>query len=58
MNSTEKKKRVYVRIFLAPKLNQNGVEMRLDEQRLLWSEMDKFMFTCESNLFLIKNPHI
>ncbi|XP_071543965.1 phenoloxidase 3-like [Panulirus ornatus] len=38
-------KEVTVRIFLAPKHNEQGLEMNFMEQRLLWSEMDKFRVT-------------
>ncbi|XP_069169114.1 LOW QUALITY PROTEIN: phenoloxidase 2 [Procambarus clarkii] len=37
-----KSKSVTVRIFMAPKHNERGLEMGFMEQRLLWAEMDKF----------------
>ena len=39
---------VTVRIFMAPKQNERGVDMNLMEQRLLWAEMDRFTQNCES----------
>nr|XP_045613037.1 phenoloxidase 2-like [Procambarus clarkii] len=41
-NNTGKQKSVTVRIFMAPKHNERGLEMGFMEQRLLWAEMDKF----------------
>ncbi|XP_063875278.1 phenoloxidase 3-like isoform X5 [Scylla paramamosain] len=41
-NSGSLPKEVTVRIFMAPKLNERGVEMSFMEQRLLWAEMDRF----------------
>uniref|UniRef100_A0A6A7FNP2 Phenoloxidase 2-like n=1 Tax=Hirondellea gigas TaxID=1518452 RepID=A0A6A7FNP2_9CRUS len=55
-NSTGGPKQVYVRIFLAPKINPSGMEMPLLEQRLLWAEMDKFVFTLKPGANHIKRP--
>lgn len=44
-NSGAAPKKVTVRIFIAPKHNVRGLEMSFMEQRLLWSEMDKFTET-------------
>nr|AGT80129.1 prophenoloxidase [Penaeus merguiensis] len=41
-NDLREAKEVTVRIFLAPKLNGQEKEMDFIEQRILWSEMDKF----------------
>lgn len=42
VNSDSLPKEVTVRIFMAPKFNERGVEMNFMEQRLLWAEMDRF----------------
>nr|CAE46724.1 prophenoloxidase [Homarus gammarus] len=44
-NTEPKPKVVTVRIFLAPKHNGSGAEMPFMEQRILWTEMDKFNHT-------------
>nr|XP_053647282.1 hemocyanin F chain-like [Cherax quadricarinatus] len=48
-NSGAAPKKVTVRIFIAPKHNVRGLEMSFMEQRLLWSEMDKFTETLLEN---------
>ncbi|XP_047740810.1 LOW QUALITY PROTEIN: phenoloxidase 2-like [Hyalella azteca] len=57
-NTTGGSKQVYVRIFLAPKFSQSGTDapMRLSEQRLLWIEMDKFVFLLKVGQNHIKRP--
>nr|CBW54878.1 putative prophenoloxidase [Cancer pagurus] len=42
VNSDKLPMEVTVRIFMAPKQNERGVDMNLMEQRLLWAEMDRF----------------
>lgn len=41
-NNDNLPREVTVRIFMAPKQNERGVDMNLSEQRLLWAEMDRF----------------
>ncbi|XP_063875288.1 phenoloxidase 3-like [Scylla paramamosain] len=48
VNSGSLPKEVTVRIFMAPKLNERGVEMNFMEQRLLWVEMDRFTHNLKS----------
>jgi len=55
-NDTGEAKRVYVRVFLAPKFNGRGEEMRLIEQRELFAEMDKFVFELKPGQNHIKRP--
>ncbi|XP_050704837.1 phenoloxidase 1-like [Eriocheir sinensis] len=44
-NEEKVAKEVTIRIFMAPKLNERGVDMNFMEQRLLWAEMDRFKQT-------------
>lgn len=37
------------RIFLAPKFDERGTAMLFRDQRLLMTEMDKFIVACKSN---------
>jgi hypothetical protein len=46
-NSTNGPKVGTVRIFLAPKFDERGVNMLLRDQRLLFIELDRFVVTCE-----------
>ncbi|KAF2350450.1 Hemocyanin/hexamerin middle domain [Trinorchestia longiramus] len=57
-NNSGAQRQVYVRIFLAPKFNQNGTDapMLLNEQRLLWVELDKFVFALKPGQNHIKRP--
>lgn len=43
-----------VRIFIAPKKDEQGNEIPLKEQRLLMAEMDRFTATCKNPLETIK----
>jgi hypothetical protein len=46
-NSTNSPKVGTVRIFLAPKFDERGVNMLFRDQRLLFIELDKFTVTCK-----------
>jgi hypothetical protein len=46
-NSTNGPKVGTVRIFLAPKFDERGVNMLFRDQRLLFIELDKFTVTCK-----------
>ena len=52
-NSTNGPKVGTVRIFLAPKFDERGVNMLFRDQRLLFIELDKFTVTCKLGSVLV-----
>lgn len=38
-----------VRIFMSPKFDERGTEMLFRDQRLMMTEMDKFIVQCKYN---------
>ena len=55
-NSTNGPKVGTVRIFLAPKFDERGVNMLFRDQRLLFVELDKFTVTCKLESVLVSVP--
>lgn len=55
-NSTNGPKVGTVRIFLAPKFDERGVNMLFRDQRLLFVELDKFTVTCKLGSVLVSVP--
>jgi len=55
-NSTNGPKVGTVRIFLAPKFDERGVNMLFRDQRLLFIELDKFTVTCKLGSVLVSVP--
>lgn len=47
MNNKNMQTRGTVRIFLAPKFDEQGKEFKFSEMRLLMMEMDRFEVNCE-----------
>lgn len=48
-NSSGANKLGMVRVFLAPKFNEQGQPFAINEQRLFFIEIDKFVASCEYN---------
>jgi hypothetical protein len=55
-NSTNSPKVGTVRIFLAPKFDERGVNMLFRDQRLMFIELDKFTVTCKLGSVLVSVP--
>lgn len=51
-NANEKLQMGTVRIFMVPTVDQDGIQLSFDEQRLLMIEMDKFSYPRECFLIL------
>lgn len=49
MNNKNVQTRGTVRIFLAPKFDEQGKEFKFSETRLLMMEMDRYEVNCEFN---------
>jgi Hemocyanin, ig-like domain. len=55
-NSTNSPKVGTVRIFLAPKFDERGVNFLFRDQRLLFIELDKFTVTCKLGSVFVRVP--
>jgi hypothetical protein len=55
-NSTNSPKVATVRIFLAPKFDERGVNMLFRDQRLMFIELDKFTITCKLESVSVNVP--